>query len=245
MGHLGTLPLPKPDAFEVPLTRRFKVALRSQKNFRKLPLRIERESPEDDQSTAAELGRIDLKFTPAGSANEDVYFAFECKRLYPIEKGVRRARTSEYVTEGMARFAGGQYAAIMRHGGMIGYVLNGRCDAAIAAVEANFAANQTTLFMKQPVRFNPSSLRSDNPHIRETAHDLPARAGFLLHHVFLAGPADETTMTINEVFTERKRIADAVFGQTLNAIQKQLDHRGKVDRSQAKDNARLAPSTLQ
>ncbi len=88
----GTLPLPKPDAFEVPLTRRFKVALRSQKNFRKLPLRIERESPEDDQSTAAELGRIDLKFTPAGSANEDVYFAFECKRLYPIEKGVRRAR---------------------------------------------------------------------------------------------------------------------------------------------------------
>lgn len=237
----GTLPLPKPDEFEVPLTRRFKVALRSQKNFRKLPLRIERESPEDDQTNAAELGRIDLKFTPAGSANEDVYFAFECKRLYPIEKGKRKARASEYVTEGMLRFAGGQYASIMRHGGMIGYVLNGKCDAAIAAVEANFSANQAVLFMKAPARFSPSSLRTNNPNIRETTHDLPARAGFLLYHMFLAGPLDETTMTVNDVFTERKRIAEAVLGQTLDAIQKQLDQRGKAGRSQAKDNALFAP----
>jgi hypothetical protein len=190
----GTLTPPESDEYEVPLTRRFKVALRRQKNFRQLPLRIERESPEDDHTTAAELGRIDLKFTPAGSANEDVYFAFECKRLYAIEKGVRRARAVEYVTEGMARFAG-QYAAVMRHGGMIGYVLNGRCEAAIRAVEANFAPHRGSLYMRDPAQFGPSAFRGDNSHIRETVHDFPGRAGFRLHHLFLAGRLDAPSGT--------------------------------------------------
>ena len=48
-------------------------------------------------------------------------------------------------------------------------------------------------------------------------------------------------MTINDVFTERKRIAEAVFGQTLEAVQKQLNERGKADRSQVKDNAIFGP----
>ena len=173
------LPLPKPDEYEVPLTRRFKVELRQTEELPTAATSdragIAGRRPDDQR---AELGRIDLKFTPAGSANEDVYFAFECKRLYPIEKGKRKARTAEYVAEGMLRFASGQYASIMRHGGMIGYVLNGRCDTAIAAVEANFAANQTELFMKTPAQFGPSNLRKDNPHIRETTHDLPGVRGF-------------------------------------------------------------------
>ncbi len=186
----ATFPSPAPDEFEVPITRRFKVALKHAKDFRRLPLRIEREPAEDDPATAAELGRLDLKLSPAGSAREEVYFAFECKRLYPIEHGTRRARAAEYVTEGMLRFASGQYAATMRHGGMIGYVLNGRSDDAIAAVEQNFATHGAALRMSKPARFGPSGLRPENTHIRETLHDFPPSRRFRLHHVFLAGRPD-------------------------------------------------------
>ena len=53
---------------EVPITRRFKRALKQAKDYRKLPVRIERESAEDDPDTGEERGRIDLKFLPAVSA---------------------------------------------------------------------------------------------------------------------------------------------------------------------------------
>src|SRR5690242_5143049 len=72
---------PGPSDYEVPITRRFKHALKQAKDLQRLPLRIEREPAEDDPVTGIELGRIDLKFLPAVSALEEVYFAFECKRL--------------------------------------------------------------------------------------------------------------------------------------------------------------------
>src|SRR5687767_9215656 len=74
-------PKPSPKDHEVPITRRFRRALKQAKDYRRLPVRIDREPAEDDPETAEELGRIDLKFSPAGSALEQVYFAFECKRL--------------------------------------------------------------------------------------------------------------------------------------------------------------------
>jgi hypothetical protein len=183
-------PPPAPDELEVPLTRRFKTALKHAKDFRRLPLRIEREPAEDDPTTAEELGRIDLKLSPAGSAREEVYFAFECKRLYAIEHGTRRARAAEYVKEGMFRFCTGQYAVSMRHGGMIGYVLNGRCYDAIGAVEKNFTTHVGTLCMSMPARFHPSALRPENDLIRETTHNLKPSRPFRLHHIFLAGSPD-------------------------------------------------------
>lgn len=73
---------PKGRDKEVPITRRFRVALVLRKNaLRDLPVRIERESVEDDLETAEERGRIDLRFTEARSCREDVYFAFECNAL--------------------------------------------------------------------------------------------------------------------------------------------------------------------
>src|ERR1022692_861193 len=166
-------PSPKPTDYEVPITRRFKVALKNAKDLRRLPLRIEREPAEDDPTTAAELGRIDLKFSAAGSAREEVYFAFECKRLYPIENGKRRARAAEYITEGMIRFTTAQYSSVMHAGGMIAYVLDGHCEKAIAAVEINFVTYCANLCMEPPGRFQRSSLRPNNENLRETDHVLP------------------------------------------------------------------------
>ena len=154
-----TFPLPAPDEKEVPITRRFRGALKHAKDFNRLPLRIERETAEDDFESAVELGRIDLKFTPAVSAREEVYFAFECKRLYPLENGTRRPRASEYVNEGMIRFITDTYSSFMQHGGVIAYVLNGDCELAITAVEQNIANSSVLLKMSTPAGFVRSTLR--------------------------------------------------------------------------------------
>jgi hypothetical protein len=168
---------------EVPITRRFKRALKQAKDFRRLPVRIERESPEDDPDTGEERGRIDLKFLPAVSAREEVYLAFECKRLNAVEDGHRRTLAPEYVTEGVMRFVTGQYAATMLHGGMIGYVLDGKCADAIRLVERNIISRSGELKMETPAALGKSALRPENDMIRETTHLVGRR--FRLHHVFL------------------------------------------------------------
>jgi hypothetical protein len=190
---------PKPAAkeHEVPITRRFRCALKQAKDYIRLPVRIDREPAEDDPATAQELGRIDLRFSPAGSALEEVYFAFECKRLNATENGTRRPRASEYVTEGMIRFVIGQYATAMRHGGMIGYVLGGNCDHAIGLVAQNIGAKKVALRMRDS-GLAASSLRQDNAMIRETMHDLGRAEIFRLHHLFLSavvnkGPQAQAT----------------------------------------------------
>ena len=181
-------PFPKPGAsdHEVPITRRFKHALKQAKDFRRLPLRIEREPAEDDPETGEELGRIDLKFLPALSALEEVYFAFECKRLNATLKGTRRTLAAEYVTEGMMRFVTGQYASSVNSGGMLGYVLDGKSDEAIASVGQNIASRRTELRMSASAGLERSALHPDNPSIRQTEHARSEQRGFRIHHIFLA-----------------------------------------------------------
>ena len=175
---------PTPTEHEVPITRRLKRALKQAKDYQRLPVRIERESAEDDPITGEELGRIDLKFLPAVSALEEVYFAFECKRLNILENGKRRTLAPEYVMEGVMRFVTGRYASIMQHGGMIGYVLDGRCNDTIRLVQSNIRRRCRALQLDADSILLQSRLPPDNPMIRETAHKLSR--SFVLHHVFLS-----------------------------------------------------------
>lgn len=186
----NTFQKPSAGEREVPITRRFRCALKQAKDYIRLPVRIDREPAEDDPDTTQELGRIDLRFSPAGSALEQVYFAFECKRLNANENGTCRPRAAEYVSEGMMRFVVGQYAAAMRHGGMIGYVLDGDCEHAIRLVRQNIAANRVALHL-QNGELNASRLRRENTMIRETVHDLGRSAAFRLHHIFLSAIVNE------------------------------------------------------
>lgn len=175
---------PGPAELEVPITRRFKHTLKQVKDFNRLPFRVEREAVEDDPATGQELGRIDIKLLPAVSAREDVYFAFECKRLN-VQDGIsRRTLAPEYVTEGMMRFTTGQYAASMRQGGMIGYVLDGRVDEAIRLVGNNIASRAVELCMQEPASLGPSTRCPSLAIARETVHSLSLRV-FILHHLFL------------------------------------------------------------
>jgi hypothetical protein len=170
---------------EVPITRRFKHALKQAKDFQRLPVRIERELAEDHPITGEELGRIDLKFLPAVSALEEVYFAFECKRLSAVVGGIRRSLAPEYITEGMMRFITGRYASAGYHGGMIGYVLDGTGNEVISIVDQNIRSRLAQLRMTPPAGLRESGFRPGNRLIRETHHSLVPRRRFSLHHVFL------------------------------------------------------------
>lgn len=189
-----TFTKPIPSDHEVPITRRFKHALKQAKDFKRLPVRLEREPAEDHPLTGEELGRIDLKFLPAVSAREEVYFAFECKRLNAVTDGRRDTLAPEYVREGMTRFVTGQYAGTGHHGGMIGYVLDGRCDDAMRLVGNNIASRATELCMNAPATLDRSRVRPAADQIRETNHALKPARPFTLHHMFLA--ADTAVSTV-------------------------------------------------
>ena len=118
--------------------------------------------------------------------HEEVYFVFECKRLNALVGNRTRALASDYVTDGMTRFVIGQYARFMNQGGMIGYVLDGRCEHAMGLVEANIRARHEELKLDAPGTFHPSRLKPGHPLIRETEHKLPRL--FRVHHIFLGCP---------------------------------------------------------
>lgn len=187
---------PNGSDLEVPITRRFKHALREAKDFRKLPVRIERETVEDHLLTGDEIGRIDLKFMPAERARDQVYFAFECKRLNATSpRGTLETLAPEYVTQGMMRFMTGQYAATLLHGGMIGYVLDGRNAHAIGLVANNIRAHHVDLRMNPPGSLDRSSMCPGNDSARESSHNLRGDIPFLLHHLFL--PVGDSAIPLN------------------------------------------------
>lgn len=177
------------DAHEVPTTRAFRQVMIRNKVLRRLPLRIEREVSEDDADEAEEQGRIDLKLIPAGSAREEVYFAFECKRLNAFIGDRYRSLASEYVTQGMMRFVTARYSKTQKHGGMIGYVLDGDIAGAIKGIKRNVRIRQAELCLPTSKGLEESSFFPSRRELRETRHQLSTRV-FRIHHVFLANSAD-------------------------------------------------------
>jgi hypothetical protein len=176
---------PTSNEYEVPITRRFRASLEQYKDFKELPFKIDREVPIDNLDRAQELGRIDLRFTHG--YRSDVYFAFECKRLnVQAKRGKAASLASEYVgINGMMRFVGvsPQYAKGLKQGGMIGYVMDGKTENAIKAVEKQIKKQYVNLQMRSSTGLSPSS-QSPKNLIRESLHDLPNQE-FTLHHVFL------------------------------------------------------------
>ena len=171
---------------EVPITKRFLTARKEDKNMRQtVPVRISRECVEDDMRTGRELGRIDLCFIPANRCREQVYFAFECKRLNVVYRsGKRNTLAPAYVKLGMMRFINSKYASHLNEGGMIGYVMDRDLASAIKAVDNNVVRNRAAVKMKPPGGLGTSSVLPADPSTKETVHDLGARK-FIIHHVFL------------------------------------------------------------
>lgn len=142
---------------------------------------------EVDVELAKETGRKDIVFFPPAN-DEDIYFCLEAKRLNAIVDGVRKALADEYVKAGMQRFVDGKYSRHVRHGGMLGYVLDGDVARAMTNVSGNIRSNHMSLGMEPPGTWTDSPLRPADPHAKETRHQrIHETERFRLHHLFVAG----------------------------------------------------------
>lgn len=176
-----------PDALEDPTTEGLCRALRRNRTSGELPFRIDIQMVELDPAAGERQGRMDIVFSPM-VPNEAIYFCLECKRLNAMIGGQRRTLATEYVSQGMFRFVRRQYGAQVRHGGMIGYVLDGQVDAAVNAVAVAIVAQKSELgFVGEP-NLSQSRFLPDEAGVFETAHTrAEAQQPFLVQHIFSAG----------------------------------------------------------
>jgi hypothetical protein len=178
----------KPDRLEseVSISKRFKEIVRLNKNrdYDNLPFQVWRELPTDNADF--DDGRVDILFlylTP----NEEIYFAFECKRLripYPPPAALR-TNNSEYVGhQGMMCFITGKYSRSVKHAGMMGYVMDGNIQKAISSLADRIKKKGTPLRLLKNTGLEFSSFQIFLDNVRETKHIL-SKKHFTIHHVFL------------------------------------------------------------
>jgi len=169
------------------ISRKLYAALKNGKDRNRYPFLIRYEDVEIDTDLAIETGRKDIVFFPPAN-DEDIYFCLEAKRLNALISGVRRSLADEYVKEGMQRFIDGKYSRFVRHGGMLGYVLNGQVARAMRNVETNMRVRAQELGMAVPGGFLPSSVLPDDPSVKETHHSRGHDTTlFCIHHLFMKG----------------------------------------------------------
>lgn len=175
---------PEPDEHENVTSRRFYCALMSGKNRNKHAFLIRHEDMEVDVDLAIQTGRKDIVFFPGHE--ECIYFCLEAKRLNAMVNGVMTALSDEYVKEGMQRFVDRRYSKHVCHGGMLGYVLDGDVDRAIANVGKNLVRNCAVLWMTPPGGWTPSAICPADVKVKETLHNRPGDASpFRIHHLFV------------------------------------------------------------
>jgi hypothetical protein len=180
-----SLPPIAPDEKEDTITNVLCRALRQNRDARELPFQIHTQQVELGSALGTEMGRLDIVFNPP-IPREEIYFCLEGKRLNVASNGTTRAYAAEYVSLGMMRFVTGQYSRAVRHGGMIGYVLDRDIRRAIANVEANVRSQHSALCMSPPgnlldsEHLKPDARARESHHLR--AHD---KSSFRLHHLFM------------------------------------------------------------
>lgn len=171
---------PNQDDLENTISQSFTEKLRQAKNDADLPFKVRPEIQSIDTN-----GRIDILFDYTGINREEVYFAFECKRLRIPRPNNVKSNVSEYIGEqGMMCFITGKYSEGLNHGGMIAYVMDGKTNEAISQVEKSVHKNKTKLCLSADTCLITSTLLN-NEIIKETSHELNTRK-FTIHHIFLA-----------------------------------------------------------
>jgi hypothetical protein len=179
------MPSPKSDETEDNITTALCRILMQNRTARNLMFQIRTQVVELDPMPGESLGRLDIAFIPL-VPREDIYFCLENKRLNVVRKGKLRTYASEYVLSGMLRFVTGQYSRAVRHGGMLGYVLDGKVSNAMTNVESNIQQQHVALCMVPPGAFLPSTVLVGNTRARETHHQRTHETTlFRIHHLFV------------------------------------------------------------
>lgn len=158
--------------------------LQRSRTARGLMFQIRTQLVELDPASPTTLGRMDIVFIPL-IPREDIYFCLESKRLNVVKNGKIRAYAAEYVKFGIFRYVTGQYSRVVRHGGMIAYVLDGNITRAMINIKKNLQRHHSALGMTTPAFFPSCSLKGD-ARARETHHrrDHDPKV-FRIHHLFM------------------------------------------------------------
>lgn len=163
------------------ISNRFVGHLKSVARRTRSPFNFKFRSKIADPNADSESGELDIEvFT---GLDTDVYFAFECKRLFAT------AGTSEagkYVgSGGMGCYLTGQYGGNAGCGGMIGYVMTGDPAAAKEAVKKAIESKGDELRLVDPKSLHPSNLISGENRISQTLHAMKGDEIFTIYHLFL------------------------------------------------------------
>lgn len=139
-GVAAARPLLTPGILEVPITLHVKKAMRRLKKefgLSNLEITGEFELLDLDNDDPEVLGRIDivLRFLHQ-FGDEEAYLGVECKRVGAGEATLNQ----RYVTQGVNRFATGQYGAGHHCGVMLGYVLKLPSAALVTGIDARICA---------------------------------------------------------------------------------------------------------
>ena len=152
-----------------------------------IPFLIRREDLEFDMDLAVETGRKDIVFYPS-LREQDIYLCIEAKRLNAVISGKCCSLASEYVKEGMQRFVDGKYARHVKHGAMLGYVLDGDIERAMNNIQSNILKRLSELRMNNNDGLLISTIRPDDCRTKETHHRrMNETSIFCIHHLFVAG----------------------------------------------------------
>jgi hypothetical protein len=148
-----------------------------------LPFQVRRELTVDDPVSGDELGRIDLCLLHGN--DEDVYFAFECKRLNVSFDSGFKTLAPEYVgADGIECFVSQKYSTGQTCGGMIGYVFDGEIEKAIGAVDDRVNDKATEIGLKSDGLVS-AALNVANNNLRESQHDTTS-GKFTIYHSFVS-----------------------------------------------------------
>jgi hypothetical protein len=186
MSSWRTFKKPNRLAREVPISKEFTRKIRAEKNRRTdLPFHILCEVSTLDTQTEQD-GRIDILFAYIGTPREDIYFAFECKRLrIPYPSGLD-TNNSDYVgDQGMMCFVTGKYSQSVAHAGMIGYVMDGKANLAIISLGKLIRRKCAALKLRENTGLQPSLIILNCQNVRETTHILSDKQ-LKIYHLFLA-----------------------------------------------------------
>ncbi len=178
---------PGPSDLEDAISLKLYSALVNGKDRNSHAFLIRYQDMEVNTDLAKVMGIKDIVFFPS-LQDEEVYLCLEAKRLNAVISGTRRSLADEYVKEGMQRFVDGKYSRKVRHGGMLGYVLDGDISLAMTNVLTNIKSHHKPLQMKPPGDWQNSTVLPKEPCAKESMHAGKEKdTTFRIHHLFING----------------------------------------------------------
>jgi hypothetical protein len=134
---------------------------------------------EDLQGDVVTKGFVDIAVL---IHQNELYLAFECKRLNIRRGDKRESLAGKYVNEGVMRYVSAQYARRLPLGAMLGYVMDGDTEWAMARLSVALEQRSATLRLAEP----PIDLASVAfIHRFETLHYRAGEPSFEVRHGLL------------------------------------------------------------